>query len=209
MAAGALTRYVMHFMPDNRSELLNQAREKAHKAITLDPQDSTCLWNDGRVHSLLGHHDVAISKVEEAVALNPNDAMSRYLLGVVLCSAGRAEEAIPHIDRAMRLSPRDIFLTGMQFHRALVMFDLKRYEEAFEWVRRASLGRNPRPLTFALLAAVLAKLARWEEAQTALDDLLTHAPGMSCVKFRENPMFGGSEVLERFVGALREAGLPE
>ena len=163
----------------------------------------------GRVHSTLGHHDVAIAKVEEATALNPNDAMSRYILGVVLYSAGRAEEAIPHIDHAMRLSPRDIFLTGMLFHRALVLFDLERYEEAFDWVRRASLDRNPRTLTFALLTAVLIKLERKEEARTALDGLLAHAPGIACADFQGDPMFGGSEVLARFVDALREAGLPE
>jgi tetratricopeptide (TPR) repeat protein len=108
----------------------------------------------------------------------------------------------------MRLSPRDIFITGMQTHRAFVAFDLERYEEAFEWVRRASLSPNPRTMTYALLTAVLAKLGRQEEARAALGDLLTHAPGMSCVKYREN-QFGAPEVMERFVDALREAGLPE
>ena len=146
---------------------------------------------------------------EDAIALNPGDAMTRYALGTVLCSAGRSEEAIPHIDEAMRLSPRDIFLTGMQFHRALALFDLARYEEACDWARRACLGRNPRPLSLALLTAVLIKLGRGEEARTALDELLTLAPETSCGKFQDNPMFGGAAVLARFVDALREAGLPE
>jgi adenylate cyclase len=209
MASQARTRYAMHFMPDNRNELMTQAREKSHKAITLDPHDSVNLWCDGRVHSTLGHHDVAISKVKEAVALNPNDAFAHYVLGVVLYSAGRAEEAIPHIDNGMRLSPRDIFLTGMLFHRALVLFDLERYEEALEWARRASLSPNPRSLTFALLTAVLVKLERKEEAKSALKDLLAMVPEVSCQKFEGNPMFGGKAVLDRFIGALREAGLPE
>ncbi len=208
MAAGARIRYVLHFEPDDRRETLNQAREKGHKAVTLDPRDPLCLLNDGRVHSMLGHHDAAISKVEEAIALNPNDALSRFNLGVVLCTAGRTKEAIPHIDHAMRLSPRDIFLTGMQGHRAFCLFDLERYEEAFEWVQRASLRTNPRSMTFALLTAVLTRLGRPEEARAALDDLLAHAPGMSCAKYRENP-FGAPEAMERFVDALSEAGLPE
>ena len=208
MAAEARWRYVLHFVPDDRGEVLNQAREKAYKAITLDPRDPICLRNDARMHSMFGRHDVAISKIEEAIALNPNDALSHHFLGAFLCSAGRAKEAIPHIDHAMRLSPRDIFLTGMLTHRAFALFDLERYEEAFEWVRRASLSPNPRTMTFALLTAVLTKLGRPEEARAALDDLFAHAPGMSCVKYRENP-FGGPEVMERFVDALREAGLPE
>ncbi len=168
MAANARARYALHFMPDNRSELLNQAREKAYKAVTLDPRDSTCLWTEGRVHSMLGRHEVAISKIEEAIALNPNDALSHHFLGWALCFGGRSEEAIPHIDHAMRLSPRDIFLTGMMTDRAFALFDLERYEEAFEWVRRASLSPNPRSMTFALLTAVLTKLGRPEEARPVL-----------------------------------------
>jgi tetratricopeptide (TPR) repeat protein len=209
MAAGARWRYVMHFEPvADRGSYLNQAREKANKAITLDPRDPTGLWHAGRVHSLLGYDDVAIAKSEEAVALNPNDAMSRYFLGAALCSAGRSKEAISHIDRAMRLSPRDTYLAGMLTHRAFLLFDLEHYEEAFDWIQRARLSLDPRSMTFAVLAAVLAKLGRMEEAREAVNDLLQHAPGMSCAKYREY-RFGGPEAMERFVDALRKAGLPD
>ncbi len=209
MAAGARWRYVMHFEPAaDRSSYLNQAREKANKAITLDPRDPTGLWHAGRVYSLLGHDDVAIAKSEEAVALNLNDAMSRYFLGAALCSAGRSKEAISHIDHAMRLSPRDTYLTGMLTHRAFVLFDLERYEEALDWVQRARLSLNPRSMTFAVLAAVLTKLGRMEEARVAVNDLLVHAPGMSCAKYRDY-RFGGAKAMKRFIDALRKAGLPE
>ena len=208
MAANARARYVLHLMPENRNDLLNQAREKAHKGITLDPRDSTCLWTDGRVHAMLGQHDVAISKVEEAIALNPNDAMSHYFLGWVLCFAGRSKEAIPHIDHAMRLIPRGSSLTGMMTYRAVALFDLERYEEAFEWVQRGSLSSNPRTMTYALLTAVLIKLGRQEEACAAVNDLLAHAPTISCAKYQEHP-FGAPEAMERLTDALREAGLPE
>lgn len=208
MAAGARWRYVLHFEPDDRAEYLIQAREKAYTAITLDSRDPTGLWNAGEVHSMLGQHDVAIPKVEEAVGLNTNDAMSRYFLGSVLCRAGRAEEAVAHIDHAIRLSPHDIFITGMLTHRGFALFDLERYEEALEWAQRARLSPNPRSMTYALFAAVLAKVGRKDEARAAVDDLLAHAPEMSCAKYREN-LFGAPDVMERFADALREAGLPE
>ncbi len=63
-------------------------------------------------------------------------------------------------------------------------------------------------MTFALLTVVLTKLGRQEEARAALNDLLAHAPGMSCTKYREN-LFGTPKVMARFADALREAGLPE
>jgi adenylate cyclase len=208
MAAGARWRYVMHFEPDDRGEYLSQALEKAYKAIKLDSRDPLGLYHAGHVHSMLGQHDVAISKSEEAIALNPNDALSRYFLGSALHAAGRSEEAIPHIDHAMRLSPRDVWLTGMLTSRAFALFDLERYEEAFGWAQRARLSPNPRSMTFAIWTAVLMKLGRQEEARAALKDLLAHAPGMSCTKYRKNP-FGGPEAMGRLVDALREAGLPE
>ncbi len=208
MAAGARWRYVLHFEPDDRAEYLSQAREKAYTAITLDSRDPTGLWNAGEVHSILGQHDAAISKVDEAVGLNPNDAVSHYFLGSVLCRAGRAEEAIPHFDQAMRLSPRDIFITAMLTHRAFALFDLERYEEALEWARRARLSPNPRTMTFAIFAAVLSKLGRKDEARAAVNDLLAHVPRLTYTKYREN-LFGTLKVMERLAEALREAGLPE
>ena len=134
--------------------------------------------------------------------------MSRYFLGWVLCHAGRAEEAIPHMDHAMRLSPRDIFLTGIMSYRAVALFDLARYEEALEWARRARLSPNPRTMTFAIFTAVLSKLGQQEEARAAAQDLLAHAPAMTCAEYRENPI-GTPEAMERLADALREAGLPE
>jgi adenylate cyclase len=142
---------------------------------------------------MLGYHDVGISKVEEAVPLNPNDAMSHHFLGWTLCFAGRSKEAI---------------LTGMMTYRAVALFHLERYEEALDWVQPASLSPDPRSMTLALLTAVLAKVGRQEEARVALKNLVAHAPGMSCAKYRENP-FEAPELIERFVDALREAGLPE
>ena len=63
-------------------------------------------------------------------------------------------------------------------------------------------------MTFALLAVVLTKLGRKEEARAAVKDLLAHAPAMSGAKYREI-LFGPPEVMARFADALREAGLAE
>jgi TolB-like protein len=208
MAANSRVRLVRHFMPDNGAELLNQARQKSSNAVRLDPRDPMGLLNDGQVDSMLGRHDAAISKGEEAITLNPNDARSHSMMSEFLCSAGRAGDAIPHMERAISLSPRDIYLAGMLTSRGFQLFDLERYEEAFESARLARLRTNPRTMTLALLTVVLTKLGRRDEAGVALDDLLAHAPNITCAKFREN-RFGAPEVMERFADVLRETGLPE
>ncbi len=208
MASNARWRYVVHFDPDDRHEYLNEALEKAYTAIKLDPRDPTGHWAAGEVHSVLGAHDVAVSKVEEAIRLNPNDAVAHYFLGSVLRRAGRSEEAIPHFDHAMHLSPRDIWITGMLTDRAFVLFDLGRYEEALGWARRARLSPNPRTMTFAIFAGVLWKLGRHEEARSAAADFMKHAPGMTCTKYGRSS-FGTPEAMGRLVDALGRAGVPE
>ena len=65
----------------------------------------------------------------------------------------------------------------------------------------------------AMLRDVTEKLLKKEnlsfaEAQAALNDILVHAPGLTCSKYRETS-FGPPGVMERFLDALREAGLPE
>lgn len=207
MAAGARWRYVIHFEPDNRRRILEQALEKANRAITLDPRDATGLCHAGETLSMLGQHDMAISRLKEAVALNPADAVVRYFLGSVLRRAGRAEDAMTHIDHAMRLSPRDIWITGMLTDRAFVLFDLERYEEALTWAQRARQSPHPRTMTFAIYAGTLSKLGRREEAHAAITDLLKHAPQLTYTKYREN-LFGTPDVMERLARALRDAGLP-
>jgi adenylate cyclase len=188
MASNARWRYVVHFDPDDRNEYLSQALKKAYTAIELDPRDPTGHWAAGEVHSIRGEHNVAVSKVEDAIRLNPNDAIIHYFLGSVLRRAGRSAEAIPHFDHAMQLSPVDIWMTGMLTDRAFALFDLERFEEALEWARRARLSPNPRTMTFAILAGVLSKLGRHEEARTAAADFMKHAPGMDL------PGFSGHQV---------------
>jgi adenylate cyclase len=208
-AASARTRYVLLFDPENPSELLNQAKEMAARGITLDSRDATCLWADGYVQNMLGRHDMAISRSEEAISLNPSDAMARYTFAMALGSAGRLDEAIPHIDHAIRLSPRDVAIAGFQTYRAFVLFDLERYEEAIEWARRASRSPNPLSVSFEVVTAALIQLERQEEAGVALNDLLAHTPGASLGQIRERPWIGRPETMERYLDALREAGLPE
>jgi Flp pilus assembly protein TadD len=108
----------------------------------------------------------------------------------------------------MRLSPHDVFMTGMLTDHAFVLFSLGRYDEALSWARRARLSPNPRTMTFAIFAAVLSRLGRLDDARTAVNDLLEHAPGLSCAVYRGN-LFGPPDAMAQLVDALAEVGLPE
>jgi len=215
MAADARVRLFMHNSMDYAADgnsLLNQAREKARLGVTLDARDQSCLWADGRAHSYLGYHDIAIAKAEEAVALNPSSAMAHHTLGFVLGRAGRFEEAIRHIERAMQLSPRDIFTAGFLTVGSYVLFKMGNYQKALDWARRSTRSPNPRWQSFATLVASFMILDRQDEAAVAVSDLLAHRPTISLGEIRNqfNETFPNSiEGNSLFVDALREAGLPE
>lgn len=209
MAASARVRYALLFEPDSRTELLNEAVEKARNGIALDPRDSTCLWAYGRALSLLGHHEEAISSIEDAVSLNPNDSLAHYYLSMAFGSAGRLEEAVSKLDHALRLSPHDVPGGGFRTYRAFLMFDLERYEEALECAQQAIREPYPLSIPFEVMTAALVKLSRPEEAGGALGKLLEHTPGTSIGVLSKRPWIGRPKTKARYLGALRLAGLPD
>ena len=93
-----------------------------------------------------------------------------------------------------------------------MLFHTGRYQEALEWARRASRSPNPRPVSFSIAVAALIILGRQEEAVVALADLLAQVPNST---LREIRIIAGSffptnsDTGRQFIGALREAGLPE
>ena len=63
-------------------------------------------------------------------------------------------------------------------------------------------------MTFAVYAAVLSMLGRKDEARSAVDDLLAHAPDVTYAQYRKN-LFGTPDVMERLASTLHDVGLPE
>jgi adenylate cyclase len=209
MAANARARYVLLFDPDNPEEMLKEALTMARTAITLDAQEATCHWASSRVESMLGHHDEALESAGEAIRLNPNDAMAHYWRARALGGAGRLEEAIPGIDKTIRLSPHHRTISGFETYRSFILFDLERYEEALKWARRARRAPHPIQVCFEVVTASLAELSRRDEAREALKDLLEKFPEASINFVRRRTWIGRPESKQRYLDALREAGLPE
>ena len=65
----------------DRAPALGEARAAAQRAVTLDGDDAVAHAIAGRVHTMLGERDAAISACETALALNPNLAMAHLVLG--------------------------------------------------------------------------------------------------------------------------------
>ena len=94
------------------------------------------------------------------------------------------------------------------FH-GLADFADGRYEEAAECARKAIHLYHRFPTAHRLLAASCSLLGQTENARSALAALLSSAPGSTIGKTRAAVPWKDPAVMERYLDALRQAGLPE
>jgi len=185
---------------------VNQAFELAQKALSLDE-----LHPD--VHSLLAwvylnkrQYENGIAACQRAVALYPNHSHSLFFLGIALSVSDRPHEAIAYFERALRLNPKDPVpaLYGLgDTYRVM-----GRYEEAIPKLNKV-LAIKPKYFPALLnLAACYSSLGREEEARETTEKILKLNPKFSLERFAKTMLHRGA-VKERYLAALRKAGLPD
>src|SRR5262249_29885613 len=143
------------------NEALSQPESLAAKAIELDNGNAEAHSLLGRVYTVRGQFDMAISEEERAIALNPNDVTSYATRGAVLVYSGHPKKAIESFEIAMRLNP------GMGSSRyepvGWAYYLERRYEEAVAALK-AGLRTSPSDyFNHAGLAASYAQLGRKNE----------------------------------------------
>jgi adenylate cyclase len=185
---------------------INQAFELAQKALSLDELNPA-------VHNLLGwgylnkrQYEKSIAACERALALSPNHMDSLFWQGVALSVTGRPHEAIPYFERALRLNPLDpapsLFGLGDTYRI------MGRYEEAIPKLEKALIHKPKHFGVLLNLAACYSELGREEEAHAIVEQLLKLNPKFSLERFAKRMLNRGA-VKERYLAALRKAGLPE
>jgi adenylate cyclase len=195
--------WVWQWNPDPRG--IDWAFDAAQRAVALN--DSLSL-----THALLGHfylfrkqHEQAIAEGERAILLDPNDAESHAWLGQILNYAGRPAETIGLIEKAMRLNPHypEYYPSILGFAYRL----LGQYQEAVT-AQKSALMRNPDFLSgHTQLAVLYSELGREEEARAEVAEMLRISPQFSLKAYRQKVPFKDPTALERYLAALRKAGL--
>ncbi len=194
---------------DSPAESVKLAAEAVQKALALDDTYPGVYAALGGVHEAKGELDQAITYHEKAVALGPNISIYHAILADKLIYAGRAVDAIPMLKKAMRLSPTYqawyLESLGDAYNAA------GHYEEAVEAYKQY-LDREPEsPVSRAYegLIASYMWLGREEEAQSTAAELLRIKPRFLLASFRKQLKHTDQAYVERFLDALRKAGLPE
>jgi len=186
-------------------QTLERALVLAQKAVALDGSLSGA--HEGLAYAYLykRQHEQAIAAAERTITLAPNDSEGAARLGLILNFAGRPEEAIGLIKKAMHLSPRYPYNYLSQLGMAYGL--ARRYDEAITTLQSATI-RNPDHLPAHLhLALSYSELSRDAEARAEVAELLRISPNFSLEGFRRVMPFKNPADLERYLAALRKAGL--
>jgi len=188
-------------------ESFEHAEKNVEKALALN--DSIDL-----AHSLLGwiylfkrKHDEAIKAGERAVELNPNGAEAHASLAFILILSDKIELAIKLLKRAFRLNP--IPQSGFYVILAEAYRSNGQYEKAIELCEKTLSGNPDNLSAYLVLAASYSSLNRIEDARKAVEEILRIQPGFSLEYYSNTIPFKNQEMFDKYINALRKAGLAE
>jgi adenylate cyclase len=203
--AGAHMMDVLLGLSKSPKKSLDKAIELAQKAISLAPKDSHHYALLGYLYVLKRDYDKAIAEGEKAVALDPSGADALAWLGQSLNFADKPKEAIPLFEKAIRLNP---FGPTWYFHNFGHSYRLiGQYQEAIAQYKKAlRIAPNSIPAHLGL-AATYSLSGRGEEARTEAEEVLRLNPKFSLESYAKTLPFKNQAQLDRFVEALRRAGL--
>ena len=185
------------------------AEALAYQAVALDEHDAWTHVVLGYLHTMNRNANEAHQAFTHAISLNPNFASGFGWRGFAESHAGNTEEAIADFEMAFRLSPKDpqnaIFLGG----KALAHFLRDEFDTSAAIAGDVIRQRPEWNSTRRMECTALARAGRMDEAQASLARLLEHQPGLTAATLRKSLPYPNSEHLEKFVGGLVLAGLPE
>jgi adenylate cyclase len=182
-----------------------KAIELVQQAIALDNTFAEAHGWLGFLYSMTKQYDKGIAQAEKAVALNPNSAESHYRLGKTLSLTGRWEESIPEYQKAMRLNPIPpnmyLWSLGMSY------WGMGQYDEAILWGEKAVRQEPNSLLARVWMTVIYVSSGREEEARAEAAEVLKINAKFSVQKYEKRASFKKREDNERFISALRKAGL--
>jgi adenylate cyclase len=193
------------------TESYKLALECAKQAIALNEKDPMAYSWLGTIYLLQRQHEKAIVEGERAIALDPNFADGYAHLSQIMRYSGRFEEALMLIEKGIRLSPKPRVFYPFNLGRTYL--DLGRYEDAIrihkQLLERCRKNEGPPRMGHLGLIVSYVELGRDEEARDEVESLLKVQPKYSLEAYRKHHPYKDPAHLERWLTALRDAGLPE
>ncbi|NRA75086.1 MAG: adenylate/guanylate cyclase domain-containing protein, partial [Planctomycetes bacterium] len=205
-------KLVMGWTDDPRSSIAS-ARYYANKAQTI-MGDSGSLALLGFVDMVDGDCESALEYAERVSKADSSGGFPASMAGTTLIVCGKTKEGVDLVRRSMRLQPQ--YATFVPLSLSLGLLVLGEHEEAEE-VLEAIIRSNPenrgdRLSALGHLVAVRSFKGEREKAAEYVSQILKLDSNLTAASYRRKNFlrfFKDQEFSERYLGALRQAGLPE
>jgi serine/threonine protein kinase/Flp pilus assembly protein TadD len=205
--AEALVRKYLYFDGDN--SYLEDARENADKALTLDPECAEAHTSLGFAFQVSGHLTEAAREYRIALQFDNDEWFAHRLLGTIFASEGNFKKAAGFLRRAINLKQTHI---PSYDHLYSVLQRLDRYEESLEVAdegiaaAREHLRDNPDDQeTRVYLALLLARLSSFNEARKHVALALEKAPKDGYTAFFAACVYAATGDFTQAIGELVRA----
>ncbi|MBO9448175.1 phosphotransferase [Ruegeria sp. R14_0] len=207
--ANAELRRLFLAQVDDRMGAKKRALHHAERAVALDEHSSFAHASLARAYTLFNRRDAAIAEAELAVSLNPSAANAHLVLGYTQLVNGQAKIALAHFETATRFGPTGPYFKVKLLAKSLCLYVLDDLEQAEACARTALEGRSVGPFGHYVLAAILIRQHRNEEAKQIVRLSKELHRDMTCSQLRLALENLQPSDLDRFVDDLREAGLSD
>lgn len=179
--------------------------EVATQTVGDDPTALTALAS--AMMQLGGDVRQATNFAERALSLDPNHSWAWMRKGYGLVYLGRPEDGLQAFEHSARLSPLDPFSFNVHLGMGLAHFSAGRPEKAIEMARQALAERPGLTWPYRDLSTYYAAAGKIEQAKDALERFVYLRPAMTAATLRDGLRFMEPELLDRYVGGLKQAGL--
>jgi adenylate cyclase len=192
---------------ESPKESLRLAEELAQKAISMDSSVPGPHGLVAAIYMTQGQCDKALAKAEQTVATHPDAVIQLDLLGIALNCMGRPEEALSVFKRSLRLSPNPppFVIVGI----GGAYFLTEQYEEIIDFYNKRIHHVPPWTAFHYDLAVAYSLLGREEEAKTEVAKALKIDPNISIRQIEKTLFYSNPDDRNRYISALRKAGMPE
>lgn len=209
LAAGCFVMRKSNGWVVDRAAEISETNRLARLGADLGRADAVALaWSAHALAQVVGDIKAGIALIDHALRLNPNLAVAWQRSGWIHVYAGEPEVAIEHVRTAMRLSPLDPLMHLAHSAIAYGYFFLGDLDQSSIWSDRALQMRPDWPAALRVSAMSHALAGRERPAQQAMIRLRALQPTLRLSNLHEQMFIHRPEHMEKFVEAMRTAGLP-
>ena len=191
----------------DHDDTASKAMKHAKAALALNDKVHQVHFAVGNVLLYRKKHGEAAEAAKRAIELDPSYADAHAFLGLASNYAGDPETGLASIRLALKLNPRApffyIFIEGQS------LYQLGELDEAIARFERVK-GSNPAFLVaHQFLAAAHQLSGDGDSAEWAVQEALAIQPRLTLAALGESTAYKQADDLDRFIDALRGAGMPE